>query len=71
MTIHELDFIFPFFVLGYGALVTFVLNMPVLMERAEHRLPQEWLRQIQAHRILALVSLIGGGLWSLQNLWFR
>ncbi len=70
MTIHQLDFVFPFFVLGYGALVTFVLNMPILMERAEERLPHEWVRQLHAHRILALASLVGGGLWSLQNIWF-
>lgn len=69
MTIEKLDFIFPFFVLLYGLLLTLVLNWPQLMERAEARCPKELLAQLQAHRGLALICLVVGAIWSLQSLW--
>lgn len=69
MTIQKLDFIFPFVVLGYGFLVTFVLSMPPLVALAEQRLPEPLLKQLMGHRVLALVCLLIGGLWSLQNVW--
>jgi hypothetical protein len=70
MTYKELDFIFPFFVLGYGALMTFVLNMPPLMRIAERKFPHELLTQMNMHRTLAIICLVLGSLWSLQNIWF-
>ncbi len=70
MTYKELDFYFPFLVLFYGALMTFVLNSPKLMRLAEERFTAELLTQMQMHRTLGLLCLIVGGLWSLQNLWF-
>ena len=70
MSVETLDFLFPFFVLGYGAIVTFVLHAPFL-ERAEKQLPQEWISQLHTHRYLALICLVIGGIWSLQNIWFR
>jgi hypothetical protein len=69
MTPDKLDFIFPFVVLGYGALMTFVLNAPGLSELAEQRLPTDVYRQLIAHRSLSLVCLVIGALWTLQNLW--
>jgi hypothetical protein len=69
MNIHTLDLLFPFFVFAYGAMVTFVLNAPRLMTFAEELLPADLVRQLSGHRILALVCLVGGGVWSLQNLW--
>ena len=69
MTPQEIDFIFPFVVLAYGVLVSCVLHTPYLMDLAEDRLPAEVLRQMQGHRILALICLGVGGLWSLQNIW--
>jgi len=69
MTYKELDFIFPFIVLAYGALITFVLNTPALIKIAEKRLNHDLLKQMNAHRQLAFVCLIIGGIWSLQNLW--
>ncbi|NQZ01535.1 MAG: hypothetical protein HRT45_12805 [Bdellovibrionales bacterium] len=69
MELQYLDFIFPFFVLAYGALLTFVLHVPALERLAETRLPQHVNQQLQAHRILAVICLIVGGLWSLQNIW--
>lgn len=71
MSVHTLDLLFPYFVFAYGALVTLVLNIPFLVELAEHRLPSELGRQLLAHRWLALVCLVVGALWSLQNLWFK
>lgn len=74
MNIYTLDLIFPFFVFAYGALITFVLSFPQferLAERlmAQGKLPQQAYQQMKAHRILALICLCIGGLWSLQNLW--
>ena len=68
MSVERLDFLFPFFVLGYGAIVTVVLHMPI-MARAEELLPPDWVGQLRAHRWLAFGCLIVGGLWSLQNIW--
>ncbi len=69
MSVERLDFLFPFFVLGYGAVVTLVLHMPI-MAKAEEMFPQEWVEQLRGHRWLALACLVIGGLWSLQNIWF-
>jgi hypothetical protein len=69
MDLQYLDFIFPFFVLAYGALLTFVLHIPALEKLAETRLPQNFNQQLQAHRVLALVCLVVGAFWSLQNIW--
>lgn len=71
MTYKELDFIFPFFVLAYGALMTFVLNSPALMRLAEERFPHRMLQQMQLHRGLGVICLLVGAAWSLQNIWFR
>lgn len=69
MTIQKLDFIFPFVVLAYGFLVTFVLSLPALVQIAEQRLPEPLLKQLMGHRFLAMICLVVGGVWSLQNLW--
>ena len=66
---EKLDFIFPFIVLAYGAVMTFVLNTPLLAELAEERLPHNVVRQIKAHRGLGLFCLIAGSIWSMQNIW--
>ncbi len=71
MTPQNLDFIFPFIVMGYGFLVTCVLSWPSVMRLAEQRLPPNFLNQLTGHRVLALVCLVVGAVWSLQNLWLR
>ena len=71
MTYQELDALFPFVVLTYGALLTFVLNSPKLMSLAEEKFPTQLVRQMNAHRILAIICLFVGGLWSLQSLWLN
>lgn len=70
MTVKELDFIFPFVVFGYGAIVTFVLGHSKLVALAEKKLSSEMWTRFQSKRTLAFVCLVVGGLWSLQNLWF-
>jgi hypothetical protein len=69
MTPEKLDSIFPWLVLFYGFVVTFVLNQEGLMRLAEQRMDQALVKNLQAHRGIAFVSLIVGGLWTLQNLW--
>ena len=69
MTPEKLDFAFPFIILTYGAVMTFVLNSRFFSDLAERRLPDNIARQIKAHRGLGLFCLIAGSLWSLQNIW--
>jgi hypothetical protein len=69
MTPEKLDLIFPYFVFGYGAIMTFVLHSPLLSGLAENRLPEAMSQQLKAHRGLGLICLVVGALWTLQNLW--
>jgi hypothetical protein len=69
MTYQELDFFFPFFVFLYGALMTFVLNSPALVRLSQERFPSALVTQMENHRYLAVICLVVGSLWSLQNLW--
>jgi hypothetical protein len=71
MTYEQIDFAFPFVVLAYGALMTFTLNAPALVELAEKRFSPQLVQQMNLHRTFAVVSLVIGALWSLQNLWFK
>jgi hypothetical protein len=68
MSIHELDFYFPFFVFLYGLMVSIPLNIPSLMDKAEEVFPKQLIDQFNAHRKLAMLCLYVGGLWSLQNI---
>ena len=67
----EVRALFLLFVLAYGALMTFVLNSPRLMQIAEQRFPQPLVNQMNMHRGLGLICLFLGAAWSLQNLWFQ
>lgn len=69
MTPEKLDAIFPYVCFAYGALMSFVLNVPQLVRIADERLPTPMLQRFQAHRTLSLVCLFVGALWILQNLW--
>lgn len=69
MTYQQLDFVFPFIVFAYGVLMTLVLNSEFLMKLAEERFPQNLVEQMNGHRVLAVICLFVGGIWSLQNLW--
>ena len=68
MTYQTLDFFFPLFVFAYGALVTIALNLPILDKLPLEKIPYEMIQQLKAHRVLALVCLFIGAVWSLQNL---
>lgn len=65
----KIDFYFPFFVFFYGLVLTFILENPFFVKLAKERMPDS-LYQFEKHRSLALLSLVLGGVWSLQNLWF-
>lgn len=69
MTPDKLDLIFPNLVFIYGALITLVLHHPFFVALSEDRLPAGLRQQMQSHRVLALVSLVVGAFWSLQNVW--
>jgi hypothetical protein len=71
MDLRTLDFICPFIIFGHGLIMTLVLNQPHLMRLAEERLPLETCQRFKATRLLGLTNLFIGGLWSLQNLWFK
>jgi hypothetical protein len=69
MTYKELDFYFPFVVFCYGLTMTLVLNSAFLMKIAHKKFTPELVTQMNMHRSLAVVCLVVGSLWSLQNLW--
>lgn len=70
MNLNQLDFIFPFILFFYGALLTIVLHQDRLMNLAEQYVPEKIRSQMKSHRILAVFCLISGFFWSLQVLWF-
>lgn len=70
MTYKELDMIFPYFVFGYGLIMTLVLNTDFLLKIAEEKLPRTMYMNFMGHRYLGLICLLVGSLWSLQNIWY-
>jgi hypothetical protein len=69
MTPEKLDLIFPFLVFGYGAVMTLILHHPFFVAMADQRLPISVVTQIRGHRVLGLICLGVGAVWSTQNLW--
>jgi len=69
MSIQQLDFIFPFVVLAYGATMTVVLNSDFFCKLARKKFPPALFQQLNSHRGIGLVCLVVGSLWSLQNIW--
>jgi hypothetical protein len=67
--ISKLDYYFPFFVLFCGLVILFVLEVPHLVALAKKEMPDQLLA-FEKHRKIAFVSVIVGGIWSLQNIWF-
>ncbi|MFN3453964.1 MAG: hypothetical protein ACK41T_03320 [Pseudobdellovibrio sp.] len=65
----QIDFYFPFFVFFYGLVLTFVLEIPFLVNLARKEMPVQH-AQFERHRKLAVLSVVVGGFWSLQNIWF-
>ena len=68
MTLAQLDFYFPFVVLAYGLIVTWLTQARWAI-RALNKLPAETRDRFLGHRVLALLCLVVGSIWSLQNLW--
>ncbi len=66
--IQSIDHFFPYFVLFYGALVTFMLEIPLIRDLASKQ-KSDAFQQLLMRREFALTCLIVGSLWSLQNLW--
>lgn len=71
MNHQQLDFWFPFIVFTYGFAMSIVLNSKPLMALADRRFPPDLKQQMVSHRYLALVCLVVGALWSLQNIWHQ
>ena len=69
MTVAKLDLLFPYICFFYGAVMTFVLNSPLLGRLADERMPPELISAWRGHRGLALLCLFVGAVWILQNLW--
>jgi hypothetical protein len=69
MTPQRLDTIFPYLCFFYGAMMTVVLSSTRLARIADERLPSQLVTQWRAHRGLALVCLVVGAAWILQNIW--
>ena len=68
MTLESLDYYFPFIVLIYGIMIGLVTHLPALLQLAEEKMPPRFVEQLKAHRVLAVICLFVGSLWSLQNL---
>jgi cytochrome bd-type quinol oxidase subunit 2 len=69
MSIEQLDRIFPYICFAYGALMTLAMNSAWLVRIADERLPEPFQSRWRANRGLALVCLLVGAAWILQNLW--
>lgn len=67
---QQLDKIFPFVVFVYGAVMTFVLHIPALMQLAEERLSDAMVMQFRSHKAIGFTCFMVGGVWSLQRVIF-
>ena len=67
--ILKLDYYFPFIVFFCGLVILFVLETPHLIAIAKKEMPKQ-LVEFEKHRKIAFLSVVVGGFWSLQNLWF-
>ena len=70
MTHELLDKVFPYIVFYYGFIMTLFLNLPKVQKLAEKHVTPQLLKQMNAHRGLALICLFVGSVWSLQNIWY-
>ena len=69
MAVAQLDQLFPYLCLAYGATMTLALNLAPIVRLADERLPEQVSAQWKAHRGLALFCLVVGAAWVLQNIW--
>lgn len=66
MSVQELDYYFPFVVTAYGLIVTW-LTQAEWAQKAIERLPSDIQARFHGHKGLALICLLVGSIWSLQN----
>lgn len=69
MSLAQIDLIFPFLIFAYGAMVSLTVNSAAFERLSQRFLPAALKAQLEAHRHLALLCLVVGSIWSLQNLW--
>lgn len=65
--IHEIDLYFPYLVLVYGLFMTVATSLPALQQKAGESMNEELVQWFYGHRVLGLVCLAVGGLWTLQR----
>ena len=70
MNMAQLDQFFPYVVFIYGLIMTAVYHSAFLMNLARDKFNPSFYQRFQSHKLLGLVCLFVGGLWSLQNLWY-
>ncbi len=69
MTIELLDHLTMWLAFSYGAVLFFVLEIP-LMKKVEHQKPEYFLI-LRRHQPIALFCLWFGGLWIAQDIFLR
>lgn len=69
MSIQQIDALAPIVIFSYGFIVTlgFALLPAELFEKYQSH---PFVAQLQSRRTFAVLSLVVGALWSLQNIWF-
>ncbi|MCJ8276723.1 MAG: hypothetical protein HRT44_08860 [Bdellovibrionales bacterium] len=68
--IAEVDFYFPFIVLMYGLVMSIVTHGSYFKKMAYQSFNDEMVQWFYGHRMLGLVCLTIGGLWSFQRVIF-
>ncbi|MEM7646486.1 MAG: hypothetical protein AAF203_06230 [Pseudomonadota bacterium] len=68
--IQELDLYFPFIILAYGLVMTIVTNSSALEEKAFANFDAQMVSWFYGHKILGVICLFIGGLWSIQRFYF-
>ena len=66
--VQEIDLYFPYLVLIYGSIMTLVTQLPQLRQKADESMSTELVQWFYGHRVLGLICLAVGGLWTLQRL---
>lgn len=65
--VQELDLYFPYIVMVYGAIMTWVTHSEKLRKVADQSMSPELVHWFYGHRILGTICLLVGSLWSIQR----
>lgn len=68
--LETIDLYFPFIVIFYGAVMTFICHSPYLLQIGQDKIPVRLMERFESHKTLGLICLAVGGLWSLQRVLF-